>query len=96
MARRIEVQQLVDVRRQRRAFDAVEFGDEPDELVRARLDLFACGIQLGAVARRQDDRLAVRQPRRQLAQRRIEPARVEVDPLAQLDGRGLVTDSDEQ
>ena len=65
-------------------------------VARAASHLIACRIQLGAVARREHDRLAARQPRRQLAQRRIQPARVEVDPLAQLDGRGPVTDSDEQ
>ena len=87
---------LVDVRGQRRPIDAVILGDEGDQLVARAIDLIARRVELGAIARRQHHRLAGRQPRRQLAHRHVQAARVEVDPLAQLHRRRLVTDSDEQ
>ena len=96
VSRRVEVGELVDVRRQRGSIDAVELGDEPYQLGACAVALIACGIQLGAVTGRQDDGLAARQPRCQLAQRHVEPARVEVDPLAQLHRRRPMTDSDQE
>ncbi len=58
VSRRVEVGALVDVRHQRRSIDAMELGDEPDELGACAVALIAGGIQLGAVAGRQDDGLA--------------------------------------
>ena len=52
------------------------------------------GVDLGAVAGREHDRLARDLARGQRRQRRVEAAAREVDALAQLDRRGAVADAD--
>ena len=60
---------------------------------RAASTIVARGVDLGAVARREHDRFARRPARGQRPQRRLDAARLEVDPLAQLDRRGPMTES---
>jgi hypothetical protein len=92
----VAVRELVEVRGECRAVDAVKVGDELDELGARLIDLIGRRVELGSIAGGQHDRFAAREPRTQLAKRHVETAGVEVEPLAQLDRRGLVADSDQQ
>ena len=93
MSRGVEVGDVVDVRRDRRTIDAVELADEAHQIRARRRHIVAGDVQLGAIAGRQHDRLARRAARGERRQRAGEPVHVKIDPLAQLDRRGLVTDS---
>ena len=95
-----EVGHLVDVRLDRRDVHAVKRAHERDQLGSRRLDIVAGDVELRAIAGREHRHLAgrgaLRRAGRERAQRVLEAARLEIDPLAQLDRRGPVADSEEQ
>jgi hypothetical protein len=77
----------------------VKRADERHQLGSRRRDVLAGNVELGAVAGREHGHLAAgpaRSPRRERAQSILEAARLEIDTLAQLNGRGAMTDSDEK
>ena len=74
----------------------MEFAHEPDDVRPCRIEVVADRVDLGPVARREHDRLADRAARRERPQGRIDTARLEVEPFADLDWRGAVTDADEE
>ena len=99
MAGRLDVRHFIEVRLDGRHFDAVERADERHQLGTRRRDILAGDVQLGAIARREHRHLAAGAPRsarRERPQRVLEAPGVEIDALAQLDGRGAMTDSDEE
>ena len=51
----------------------------------ARVDVFAGRVELGAVARRDDDRFARRVPAAQRLQGVLQPARLEIQALPEFD-----------
>ena len=95
MPRGVEVRDVVHVRQQRRRIHAVKLADEVDEVSARALGLLARRVDFGAVARREHDGFARRSALGQRAQRRLDAARLEVEPLAQLDRRGAMADSNE-
>ena len=96
MARDVEVGDVVDVRRDVARRDAVEVADEAHQILARRGRLVAGDVELGAVAGRDDDRFARRSALGERAERVGDAARLEVDPLAQLDRRGAMADSHKQ
>ena len=96
MPRRLEVREVVGVRRHVGGHDLVVVAQEAEEVLPRRLGLLARDVHLRAVARRHDDRLARGSAPRERAQRRLQIARLEIDALAQLHRRGAMTQSDEQ
>ncbi len=90
----VEIRNLVDVRLQRLPIDVVKLGNEVDKRRTALVDVVAHAVELRAVARREHDRLAYGPARGERPQRRLQPARLKIDPLAQFDRRGPMTDSD--
>ena len=96
VTRGVEVGDVVDVGRDLRRVDAVELADERHQIAPRGGEIVARRVHLGAVAGRQHHGLPRRPARRQRAERLVHAARVEVDPLAQLDRRGPMADSDEK
>ena len=88
-----EVGDVVDVREHGGPVDAVVFADEVGDGGAASLHVVARGVQLGAVARGDDDRLARDIAVLQRLQGVVDAARLEVEALAQLDGRRTVADA---
>ena len=91
----IEIGDFIDMWLQRLAIDVVKVGDEVDKRRTPLIDVFGHAVQFRAIARREHDRLADRATRGERPQRRLEPARLKIDPLAQFDRRSSMTYSDE-
>ena len=93
--RGFEVGELVDVRRAETA-RSMPWNSLKNvaSSARAAVDVVARDVQLGAVAGRDHRHFAGRTAGRERPQRAFEAARLEVEPLAQLDRRGAMTDSD--
>ena len=94
--RRVEVGDVVEVRRERRA-RSTPWNSlmNAARSARAAVDVVARGVELGAVAGR-DTTASRATPRPPAPAARVQPARLEVEPLAQLDGRGAMTEADEE
>ena len=88
----VEIDQVVNMRGELAAIDAVKLADEGAEIGARRPDVFARRIDFGAIAGGEHDRLVGRAPGGQRPQRRLH-ASLEVDPLTQVDGRGAVTEA---
>src|SRR5205823_4837313 len=96
MPRDVEIFHAVYVRLHFRRLDAMEAADECDEIVPRARGVLAGGVELGAIARRHDDRFPRRAERADFTERRGNAARLEVELFAQFDRRGAMADSDEQ
>src|SRR5207244_1546404 len=95
MTDHVEVREVVHMSRHGRAVDLVELADEFHEIGSRTVDVVAGGVEFGAVAGRQHDRFASRAAARERSKGRLDAA-LEIDLLAQLDGRGPMIDSDHQ
>ena len=82
--RGVEIGDGVDVRRDRRRIEVVEFREEAAEIRAGRIRVLARRINLRPVARRQHHRLARQPALRHGPQGVRDPACLEVDALAQL------------
>ena len=91
----IEIREMVDMRLERLAIEAVELGDEVHRRGPSALQLVAHSVQFRAVAGRENHRFAQRGLRRQCPESGLEPAGLKVDAFTQLDRRGSMADSDQ-
>src|SRR4029077_19134502 len=92
----VDVGDVVDVRREVAGADTVEVADEAHQIVPRGARLVARDVELRAVAGGQDDGLARRSPAGERAKRLGHASGLEIDPLAQFDRRGAMTDSDQE
>jgi len=92
MARGIRAAMHVEVLRHLRMRDLVILAEEPPDVIGGRLRV-ADGIDLRAVARREDDQLTPDTARRQRGKCRLDASAREVDALPQLDGRRTMAQS---
>jgi hypothetical protein len=93
--RGVEIDELMHVRRDFGCRHPVEVADEPRHVVTRPLRVFADGVDLRAVARRDDHRFARRSALGERDEGLAHAAHVEVDALAQFDRSGPMADSDE-
>ncbi len=80
--------------RERCPIDAVKVAEKRRQIGARGVGVIARDVQLGPVAGRDHSHLAGRTAGRERPQRAFEAARLEVELLAQLHGRGAMTDSD--
>ena len=92
--RRLEVRKVVDVFRESGSIDAVKVAEEGRQVGARGVGVLAGDVQLGPVAGGDHRYFAGRTAGRERPQRAFEAARLEVELLAQLHGRGAVTDAD--
>ena len=93
--RGVEIDEVLHVRRDFGRRHLVEVADEPGHVVTRALRVVAGGVDLGAVARRDDDRFARRSALGERDERLAYAPHVEVDALAQFDRSGPMADSDD-
>ena len=96
VARDVQIGDVVHVRRDLAGGDAVEVAHEAHQILARLRRLVARDVELGAVARRDDNRFARRAALGERAQRVGDAARLEVDAFAQLDRRRAMTDSNKE
>src|SRR2546430_862296 len=96
MACRIEAGSVVDMGRNVSGVDFVELAQEGDEIAASTLEIVDGRVHFRAVAGRDHHRFPRDAARRNCLERAVDTARLKVDALAQLDGRGAVTDSDQE
>ena len=94
MPRRLQVSEVVNVRCNGRAIDAVEVADEAHQIGPCGTELVARDVHLGAVAGREHGGLAGRSARRQRLERDLDAARLKIETFPQLDGSRPVADAD--
>ena len=92
MARGIRAAMHVEVLRHLRMRDLVILAEEPPDAIGGRVRV-ADGIDLRAIAGREDDQLTPHAARRERGKRRLDASAREVDALPQLDGRRTVAQS---
>src|SRR5947207_645663 len=84
---------MVHMRLQRLMIDPVEGGNEIDERRTTAVGVVAHTIELRTITRRQHDGFAERTRGGQRPESGLEPARMKVDSLAQLDRRSAMANS---
>jgi len=95
MPRDLAVGEVVHMWLKRASIDLVVLADEGHDIVPRCVDVVADAVELRPIARRQDDRLARGASRGKRAQGRRQAVGLKIEPLAQLHGRGPMTDSNE-
>jgi hypothetical protein len=90
-----EIGDVIHVRLQRLAIDAVEVGDEVDQRHPPAIDVVAGAVEFRAVAGREHHRFAQRFSPAERPEGGLDPTRLKVDALAQFDRRRPMTDSDQ-
>src|SRR5262249_21929150 len=96
MAGDLRVSEVIDVRRDGGAVDAVKVTHEGDDIRSSVSDLITRCIHLSTITRREDNRLAHRTPGGKCPHGAVDATRLEIDLLAQLDRRRLMTEAHQQ
>ena len=96
MPRGFEVGGVIQMRRDVGPRHVIEHADELHQVATRPDDVVARDVQFGAVARRDDRRLARRAARRERRERVRDAARLKVHALAQFDRRGSMAESHQQ
>ena len=95
MAGRVEIREIVQMRRELAAIDGVEVAHECPEISPAPGDVVGHRVELRAIAGGEHGRFVGRPPGGQCPQGGLD-ASLKIDPLTQGDGRGAVTEAHDQ